>query len=123
MPLHDIETDTEEPESMGQPDWGLLSFQGLVGVLHLAVTVFTKVGACGTAPPPPPPSPAESADDSREHNVSTVRAFHKEQGGRILTMGHGPYEGLRTIFNSLGELCIELGSFRERTFWEIKMEV
>lgn len=43
MPIHNIETNTEEGGMTSEPDWALLSFQGLLGVLQLAVTVFTKV--------------------------------------------------------------------------------
>ena len=44
MPLHDLETDMVDENSVfPTPDWSLLSFQGLLGVLNLAVAVFTKV--------------------------------------------------------------------------------
>ena len=44
MPLHDLETDMiDESSVFPAPDWSLLSFQGLLGVLNLAVAVFTKV--------------------------------------------------------------------------------
>ena len=40
--IHDMEVDGENVLTK-QPDWALLSFQGLLGVLTLAVSVFTKV--------------------------------------------------------------------------------
>ena len=43
MPIHNIETNVEEGSVACQPDWALVSFQGLLGVLQLAITVFTKV--------------------------------------------------------------------------------
>ena len=48
MPLHDIEGEEQQQvatPSYQTPDWGLLSFQGLMSALQLAVSVFTKVGA------------------------------------------------------------------------------
>lgn len=44
MPIHDIEADTEVSRGFHPPDWTLLSPQGLMAVLQMAVTVFTKVG-------------------------------------------------------------------------------
>ena len=41
--MHDMELDGENGQ-FKEPDWALLSFQGLLGVLTLAVSVFTKVG-------------------------------------------------------------------------------
>ncbi len=41
--VHDVESDEQGRESELQPQWELLSFQGLLGVLTLAVSVFTKV--------------------------------------------------------------------------------
>ena len=47
MPLHDIEMDGFEVAMTSArsvtPDWSLLSFSGLVAMLHMAVVVFTKV--------------------------------------------------------------------------------
>ena len=40
--MHDMELDGENGQ-VKEPDWALLSFQGLLGVLTLAVSVFTKV--------------------------------------------------------------------------------
>ena len=44
MPIHDIELGEEQSgnKEFLQPDWGLLSFQGLLGALTVAVNVFTK---------------------------------------------------------------------------------
>ena len=54
LPIHDIEIDAtgendatspvKLAQSFPQPDWSLISFQGLLGVLQLAVSVFTRVG-------------------------------------------------------------------------------
>ena len=47
MPLHDIETEGFEVAMTSarsiMPDWTLLSFSGLVAMLHMAIVVFTKV--------------------------------------------------------------------------------
>ncbi|KAI0226993.1 Serine/threonine-protein kinase 36 [Lamellibrachia satsuma] len=46
MPLHDIETEGFEVAMTSarsiMPDWTLLSFSGLVAMLHMAIVVFTK---------------------------------------------------------------------------------
>lgn len=41
-PIHDIEMECEELPGFHAPDWTLVSPQGLMAVLQLAVTVFTK---------------------------------------------------------------------------------
>lgn len=41
--LSDLEADSEAEAPVVAPDWSLLSFQGLLGVLQVAVAVFTKV--------------------------------------------------------------------------------
>ncbi|KAK3094442.1 hypothetical protein FSP39_001787 [Pinctada imbricata] len=41
-PIHDIEMDVEEIRGFHPPDWTLVSPQGLMAVLQMAVTVFTK---------------------------------------------------------------------------------
>lgn len=41
-PIHDIEMECEEMPGFHAPDWSLVSPQGLMAVLQLAVTVFTK---------------------------------------------------------------------------------
>ena len=38
-----MEVGEDDVQLSKQPDWALLSFQGLLGVLTLAVSVFTKV--------------------------------------------------------------------------------
>ena len=52
QPIHDIELDAPEDEqtqtqlnatTFPEPDWSLISFQGLLGVLQIAVTIFTRV--------------------------------------------------------------------------------
>ncbi|KAL4223174.1 Serine/threonine-protein kinase 36 [Mactra antiquata] len=42
LPIHDIETDTEALKGFHEPDWSLVSPQGLMAVLQMSVTVFTK---------------------------------------------------------------------------------
>ncbi|XP_052801977.1 serine/threonine-protein kinase 36-like isoform X1 [Mya arenaria] len=42
MPIHDIETDAEAQRGFRDPDWSLVSPQGLMAVLQMSVTVFTK---------------------------------------------------------------------------------
>ncbi|KAL5015967.1 hypothetical protein ScPMuIL_005556 [Solemya velum] len=42
MPIHDIEADSEVSRGFHPPDWTLVSPQGLMAVLQMAVTVFTK---------------------------------------------------------------------------------
>ncbi|KAK3576136.1 hypothetical protein CHS0354_043102 [Potamilus streckersoni] len=41
-PIHDIETERETAQGFREPDWSLVSPQGLMAVLQMAVTVFTK---------------------------------------------------------------------------------
>ena len=45
MPLFNLEPDVDSTDGVTftSPDWGLLSMQGLLGALQLAVSVFTKV--------------------------------------------------------------------------------
>ena len=44
MPIHELEADVLDHNAVFPiPDWKLMSFQGLLGALNLAVTVFTKV--------------------------------------------------------------------------------
>ena len=43
MPIHDIEIDVEAQKGFRDPDWSLVSPQGLMAVLQMSVTVFTKV--------------------------------------------------------------------------------
>ena len=42
--LSDLEADGQADAIIVAPDWSLLSFQGLLGVLQVSVCVFTKVG-------------------------------------------------------------------------------
>ncbi|XP_053375553.1 serine/threonine-protein kinase 36-like isoform X2 [Mercenaria mercenaria] len=42
LPIHDIETDMEAQKGFHEPDWSLVSPQGLMAVLQMSVTVFTK---------------------------------------------------------------------------------
>lgn len=42
-PIHDIETEAQIAAGFQPPDWTLVSPQGLMAVLQIAVTVFTKV--------------------------------------------------------------------------------
>lgn len=42
LPIHDIETDAEALKGFHEPDWSLVSPQGLMAVLQMSVTVFTK---------------------------------------------------------------------------------
>ncbi|XP_052245877.1 serine/threonine-protein kinase 36-like isoform X2 [Dreissena polymorpha] len=42
MPIHDIESDAEAQKGFRDPDWSLVSPQGLMAVLQMSVTVFTK---------------------------------------------------------------------------------
>ena len=48
LPIHDIEVDGhgegEAHKEFIPPDWDLMSPQGLMAVLQIAVSVFTKVG-------------------------------------------------------------------------------
>ena len=43
MPIHDIDTDIDAHRGFSEPDWSLISPQGLMAVLQMSVTVFTKV--------------------------------------------------------------------------------
>ena len=43
MPIHDIDTDIDAHRGFSDPDWSLISPQGLMAVLQMSVTVFTKV--------------------------------------------------------------------------------
>ena len=43
MPVQDMEGQDHPTHTFLLPDWGLLSFNGLMGVLQVAVSVFTKV--------------------------------------------------------------------------------
>ena len=43
MPIHDIETEPDTHKGFSEPDWSLISPQGLMAVLQMSVTVFTKV--------------------------------------------------------------------------------
>ena len=42
-PIHDIDQEGENDIGFNPPDWTLVSPQGLMAVLQMAVTVFTKV--------------------------------------------------------------------------------
>ncbi|XP_041347923.1 serine/threonine-protein kinase 36-like isoform X2 [Gigantopelta aegis] len=42
MPIHDMETEGEVVTSFSPPDWNLVSPQGLMAVLQMAVSVFAK---------------------------------------------------------------------------------
>lgn len=42
-PIHDIDQEGEHVVGFNPPDWTLVSPQGLMAVLQMAVTVFTKV--------------------------------------------------------------------------------
>lgn len=47
MPIHDIDgvdNKTQSSEQFLPPEWSLISPQGLMASLQMAVTVFTKVG-------------------------------------------------------------------------------
>ena len=52
LPLQDLEQEDGELPTLTEantthfhtPDWALISFQGLMASLHIAVSVFTKVG-------------------------------------------------------------------------------
>ena len=43
MPIHDIEEEGGHIKGFQVPDWTLVSPQGLMAVLQMSVTVFTKV--------------------------------------------------------------------------------
>ena len=43
--VQDIELENQGQAVFKSPDWALISFQGLLGVLTLAVSVFTKVSS------------------------------------------------------------------------------
>ena len=49
-PIHDIDTDTQAAPGFHEPDWSLVSPQGLMAVLQMSVTVFTKVCSVFTRP-------------------------------------------------------------------------
>ena len=50
LPIHDIEVEgygeVDVPKEFIPPDWDLMSPQGLMAVLQIAVSVFTKVCVC-----------------------------------------------------------------------------
>ena len=43
LPIHDIEAEGDSATRVIMPDWNLICFQGLLGVLQMAVAVFTRV--------------------------------------------------------------------------------